>query len=724
MQKLLSCGALLFFCALASSLAATSATSLSDFGGIEEPEVIYHVSTGSFTNDSFINITDQGGGVFRMFLRYHANDWWDGDRTATSTDRQRAEVKVLGPRQAPGETYEYTSTWRTDASFIVGSHFCHITQVKAYTGSDTSDPLAATTLYQNGVVKTEKCSHDDSGLKAVRTFSWTPNTWTRVSNRLTTSSADGTADGAMLTSVNGDAFVGLTNLPMYRAGADQYQPKWGLYRGVDASQPFGENYMEHSAVSAVKINGQAAAPVFNPAPGAYTGPVTVAITSSTSGASIRYTTDGSAPTESNGTLYSGAFTISSTTTLRAIAYESGFVDSNVTSATYTITLPHAATPTFSPSAGTYNNDITVTISSTSSGVNFRYTTDGSTPTETSGTAYTGPFVLSGTATVRAIAYGSAFQDSAVGSATYAFVCAPVTVSPTGGTYSSAQTVTLTTATVGASIRYTLDGSTPSETSGTLYTGPVTISATSTIKAIAFKANYADSPLSSAVYTITLPALPAPTFSPAGGTFTSAQTVTISDATSGTTIHYTTDGSVPTSASPVFSSAITISKTTTLKAYATKAGFADSPVATAIYTINSVVTLNWEAESLTRTTSGASATTDTDAAASGGARVTLNATSTGSWVEFTLPNVPAGTYSLRLAYKTNNNRGKATFRVDGATVGGTLDQYASSATYPTATIATVTFASAGNHTFRLVVSGKNSASSSYTLSADKITLVGQ
>jgi hypothetical protein len=223
-----------------------------------------------------------------------------------------------------------------------------------------------------------------------------------------------------------------------------------------------------------------------------------------------------------------------------------------------------------------------------------------------------------------------------------------------------------------------------------------------------------------------PTVSAPSFSPAGGTFTSAQSVTITTSTSGASIRYTTDGSTPTASSgTVYSGPVSISSTTTLKAIAYKSGSTDSSVTSATYTITSTApTLNWEAESLTRTTSGVSATNDTDASASGGVRVTLNATNTGSWMQFTLPNVPAGTYSLRLAYKTNANRGRATFQVDGATVGGTLDQYASSSTYPTATIATVTFSSTGDHTFRMTVASKNSSSSSYTLSADKITLVGQ
>ncbi len=76
----------------------------------------------------------------------------------------------------------------------------------------------------------------------------------------------------------------------------------------------------------------------------------------------------------------------------------------------------------------------------------------------------------------------------------------------------------------------------------------------------------------------------PTFSPAEGSYTEAQNVTISCATSGATIHYTTDGTTPTANSPVYSSAINVSSTTTIKAIATATGYNDSDVATATYTI--------------------------------------------------------------------------------------------------------------------------------------------
>ncbi len=76
-----------------------------------------------------------------------------------------------------------------------------------------------------------------------------------------------------------------------------------------------------------------------------------------------------------------------------------------------------------------------------------------------------------------------------------------TFSPAGGTYSAAQSVTISTTTSGASIRYTTDGSTPSETAGTLYSGPVNVSAPTTLKAIAYENSFTDSAIASATYTV-------------------------------------------------------------------------------------------------------------------------------------------------------------------------------------------------------------------------------
>ncbi|GEM_PF-4050692 len=159
-------------------------------------------------------------------------------------------------------------------------------------------------------------------------------------------------------------------------------------------------------------------------------------------------------------------------------------------------------------------------------------------------------------------------------------------SPVADTYTSAQNVTIATATTGATIYYTSDGTDPASSSTkAVYASAIPISSTKTIKAKAFKTGITPSVTSQAAYTINLTTVATPAFSPAGETYSSAQNVTISTATTGATIRYTTDGTAPTTTSPIYSTPIAVSSTTTLKAGAWKTGMTASSIASASYTIN-------------------------------------------------------------------------------------------------------------------------------------------
>jgi hypothetical protein len=245
----------------------------------------------------------------------------------------------------------------------------------------------------------------------------------------------------------------------------------------------------------------------------------------------------------------------------------------------------AAAPVINPASESFSSSVTVTMSDSTIGATIHFTTDGSTPTAAS-PSYTGPITVTSTETIRAIAVATGHLNSNISSATYTRItqAAMPTFNPAPGTYSSAQQVTISTTTPNATIYYTTDGSTPT-TASTKYTGPVAISTTETLKAIATASNLTNSAVASGLYTIqTGPTAATPTFSPAPGSYASAQQVTISTATSGATIYYTTNGSTPSTASTKYIGPVAISTTTTLKAIATAPSFANSVVATGVYTV--------------------------------------------------------------------------------------------------------------------------------------------
>ena len=170
----------------------------------------------------------------------------------------------------------------------------------------------------------------------------------------------------------------------------------------------------------------------------------------------------------------------------------------------------------------------------------------------------------------------------------ASVCADPTFSVSGGTYNAYQSVEISCATGGATIRYTTDGNDPTESSP-VYSSAISITQTTTLKAKAFKSEWTASNITSATYTLKCAA---PTFNKGTNTYLGAQEITLSCVTEGAKIYYTMDGSAPSSTNGTeYTAAITVSSNQTIKAIAVKDGWSDSDIDFATYTIQYTVTWN-------------------------------------------------------------------------------------------------------------------------------------
>jgi sugar lactone lactonase YvrE len=182
---------------------------------------------------------------------------------------------------------------------------------------------------------------------------------------------------------------------------------------------------------------------------------------------------------------------------------------------------------------------------------------------------------------------SMFTPSVSGTTALSVQMATPTISPGPTTYKSAQTISITDATPGATIYYYANG-VVSTVGFVPYTGPITLSTAGSeqIQAYATEAGYTNSSTMNWSYNIDLPPAPAPVISLPTGSYSATQTVTISDAASGATIYYTTNGRIPTTKSAVYTGAITIPISGTVAAIAIASGYGPSSVASATYYISS------------------------------------------------------------------------------------------------------------------------------------------
>ena len=325
---------------------------------------------------------------------------------------------------------------------------------------------------------------------------------------------------------------------------------------------------------------------------------TVTLACDLEGAEIYYTLDGSFPTEKS-LRYTGPFTIDTTTTVRAIAVKADYLKSEVTAMRIVREWVPVSAPEITNASGglVFNfSGETITIACAMEGVTMYYTTDGTTPTVRS-QKYVGPFVINDTTTVRVLAekhdYSSVVKTVTV-RRNWIKTNSPTAMSATGGAvfHFSGEVVTLGCDMEGATIYYTLDGSTPTKNS-TRYDGPFTIDDTTTIKMISVKADYSDSDVTTVTFTREWFAVDAPQVETIYGSLEDGDEtdvligsflwVKMNCPTEGAAIHYTMDGSAPTVTSPVYEEPFKVTDSVVIKAIAVKDDWRDSSVASATVT---------------------------------------------------------------------------------------------------------------------------------------------
>jgi hypothetical protein len=464
--------------------------------------------------------------------------------------------------------------------------------------------------------------------------------------------------------------------------------------GAAYDSPAGSTVLQDSAGG-----GAPAAPGFFPAAGSYSAAQNVSISSATPGAAIHYTTDGSTPTASSPT-YATPITVSSSETVRAIATLNG-VGSAVSSAAYTIsggsggstggggaasvtqgadyangiatlwlqadatqvawadvhfdtgtgqqnlrssynsatgrfeqavqvaaggvvkfsftyytngfgaadtpTVAYTAgsggngggtvaTPGFSPNGGSFNSAQSVTIATATSGATIHYTTDGSTPTAASPT-YGGPVTVSSSGTLKAIATKSGMTDSAVASASFTIATSG------GGSYSQGVSELGSTATVWFKLNGSANfvilhyqvGNGSQVNPQMAYNASLgryesTLTQLSAGQVISYSFTYAPTGGAQAdtpAYTYTMGSdngIPRPTFSPAPGTYSATQSVSLATTAAGGVIRYTTDGSAPNNLSPQYTSPIGVTSAMTINAISVLSDGSQSAIASGTYVV--------------------------------------------------------------------------------------------------------------------------------------------
>jgi hypothetical protein len=263
-------------------------------------------------------------------------------------------------------------------------------------------------------------------------------------------------------------------------------------------------------------------PTITPNGGTFTNSATVTLQTSTSGASIYYTTDGTTPTQSS-KQYSAPFSLTATSLVKAQAFKNGMTPSSQVSAWFTkdvvfdfslsntgskvVTAGSSVTTAITATLLSGNAQaVSYSVAGLPSGTTASFSSSSCSPTCSSTlTINSSSSTPAGTSAVTVSATGGGVTRSTSFNLTASLpTVATPTISPNGGSFTGSVSVTLQSATSGASIYYTTDSSAPTQSS-TLYTGVFTLPGSATVKAIAVKTGSNPSALTSASFTVAVPA---------------------------------------------------------------------------------------------------------------------------------------------------------------------------------------------------------------------------
>jgi Chitobiase/beta-hexosaminidase C-terminal domain len=441
-------------------------------------------------------------------------------------------------------------------------------------------------------------------------------------------------------------------------------------------------------------------PTLSPTPGVFATAQNVSIADSLGGAAIYYTTDGTVPTV-NSTRYTGAFTISATSTAHAIGIASGYNSSSVASGTYTIGS--------APAINFSNGFASVTgLTLNGSAVN---SDDSRLQLTTGAQNQAGSFFSSAEVNVQAFTTDFTFQLSG-------------------------------TPPIGDGITFTIQANSPTALGpdgGGLGYGPDQVNGGGGIpKSVAVKFdlynNAGEGADSTGIYVNgASPTVPAINLTSSGIVLSSGDTLsahlvydgknlslTIKDPVSGAVYSGTFAINIPQ----------TIGNTTAYVGFTGGSGgvIASQKILTWTYTPTTAgatstpptaTTSVFQSNAEQGQSSGPTLRTFTWSGFPDGVGSILDAAKVGDSVTYTVSLAAAGTYDLRVTAKTFPTRGIWQAYLDGVAVGAAQDEYSSNTngTYATYDLGSVVIKASGNHTLKFVVTGHNAASSGYSMSFD-------